>query len=206
VRYEFGGFTFDTDARLLSAGGEPVHLSGKALDLLRILIENRPSAVHKNQLHDLLWPDTHVVEASLPVLVREIRAALGDERDAIRTVHRYGYAFAGTTGKAPLAAAHLLLSADREFRLFRGENIVGRDPAAEVFIPSSTVSRHHAVITTEAGSATVADLQSKNGTRVNGVAITAPATLQDGFVVTFGSIDLTYRCTLTSDETQTAEH
>ena len=30
VRYEFGGFTLDTDARQLLVGGRAVHLSGKA--------------------------------------------------------------------------------------------------------------------------------------------------------------------------------
>ena len=200
MRYDFGSFTLDTDARLLSDAGKPLHLSGKAFDLLRILIENRPRALLKNELHDQLWPDTHVVDASLPVLVREIRNALG--KDAIRTVHRYGYAFASSVRGSD--ALHLLTREDREYRLNRGENIVGRDPAAAVFIPSSTVSRHHATITTDERTATVADLQSKNGTRVNGVAIIGPTTLRSGCTVTFGSIDLTYYCASANDETQTA--
>src|SRR4029077_17443888 len=141
MRYDFGGFPLDTDARQLLIGGRAVHLSGKALDLLRLLVEQRPRAMNKRELHDLLWPDTFVVDASLPVLVREIRAALGTRRNAIRTVHRFGYAFAADVHETTVARAsrecgplHLLLRAEREFRLARGENVVGRDPKADVFI------------------------------------------------------------------------
>jgi DNA-binding winged helix-turn-helix (wHTH) protein len=81
-------------ARQLRIHGEPVHVSAKAFDLLCLLIEKRPRALSKQEICDQLWPDTFVGEASLPVLVREIRAALTERyRDAIRTVHRFGYAF-----------------------------------------------------------------------------------------------------------------
>jgi DNA-binding winged helix-turn-helix (wHTH) protein len=33
----------------------------------------------KRELQDLLWPDTTVVEANLPNLVAEVRAALEDD-------------------------------------------------------------------------------------------------------------------------------
>ena len=210
MRYDFGGFTLDTDARQLLQGGRTLHLSGKALDLLRLLIEQRPRAINKRDLHDLLWPDTFVVEASLPVLVREIRTALGSERNAIRTVHRFGYAFAVDVRETSVAGAlrersplHLLLHPEREFRLARGENVVGRDPTADVFIPSTSVSRHHAVITTDEETAIVADLKSKNGTRIDGVLITTPAPLRSGCVVSFGAIEVVYRYTFPDAETET---
>jgi DNA-binding winged helix-turn-helix (wHTH) protein len=209
VRYEFGGFTLDTQARQLSSGGCAIHLSGKALDLLRYLVEQRPRAVDKRELHDLLWPETFVVDASLPVLVREIRTALGSDRDAIRTVHRFGYAFAAEARESDAGAAprdggpfHLLVHPQREFRLVRGENVVGRDPAADVFIPSASVSRRHAVITTDDHAAIVVDMKSKNGTLVDGVKVTAPAPLRSGCVLTFGSIDVIYRLTFPNAETE----
>lgn len=209
--YDFGAFTLDTEARQLCSDRRPLPLSRKAFELLRLLIEQRPRAIEKRELLDHLWPDTIVVEASLPVLIREIRMALGAGRQAIRTVHRFGYAFAGDVRERPAAGAerrqgslHLLVYQDHEFRLGEGENAVGRDPASDVFIPSTSVSRHHAVITTRDETATVSDLKSKNGTRVDGVLITAPWPLQHGCVIRFGAIDLVYRYASADSETETA--
>lgn len=210
MRYEFDSFTLDTDARQLSDGGAVVHLSGKALDLLRLLLEQRPRVLTKSELHDRLWPDTFVVDGSLPVLVREVRTALGPSRSAIRTVHRHGYAFSGEAREIRSAAAgdwasplHQLMYAERVFPLVRGRNIVGRDPAAEVFIPSTSVSRRHVAITTENENAVVEDLSSKNGTRVDGVMITAPTPLRSGSIVRLGAIELRYLCILPNAETDT---
>ena len=149
-----------------------------------------------------------MIEANLPVLVREIRTALGSQRGAIRTVHRFGYAFAAHVREVPAAHTpeerdplHVLVHPQREFRLVRGDNVVGRDPAADVFIPSPGVSRRHAVITTHGATAVVADV-SKNGTRVDGVKIAAPTPLRSGCVLTFGSIDVVYRLTSPDSETE----
>ena len=83
---------FDDEARRLWRKGEPVHLTPKAFELLRLLIESRPRALSKDELRGELWPDVVVDEANLKNLVAEIRAALGPV-NVIRTVHRYGYAF-----------------------------------------------------------------------------------------------------------------
>ena len=48
-------------------------LQPKAFRLLEVLLETRPSALSKTQLHDLIWPDVHVADASLS----RRRAALG---------------------------------------------------------------------------------------------------------------------------------
>ena len=52
----------------------------------------------------------------------------------------------------------------RTIPLSEGPNVIGRDPAATVFVDSSTVSRRHAVIVVSADGATLEDLGSKNGT------------------------------------------
>lgn len=210
MRYEFSSFTLDTEARQLSDRGRIVHLSGKALDLLRLLLEQRPRAVNKRELHDLLWPETFVVEGSLPVLVREVRSALGESRNAIRTVHRFGYAFNSDVREIRSANSfsqtgplHQLTHREQVFRLAHGRNLVGRDPAAEVFIPSTSVSRQHAAITTEEATATVEDLKSKNGTRIDGMRITTPTRLKSGSVIRFGAIEFVYVCILPNAETET---
>jgi TolB-like protein/DNA-binding winged helix-turn-helix (wHTH) protein/Tfp pilus assembly protein PilF len=96
MQVSFGAFVLDFDSRELRRGPEPVRLSPKALQLLQILVSERPKALSKADLQDRLWPDTFVVEKNLPNLISEIREALGDDRVEprfIRTVPRYGYAF-----------------------------------------------------------------------------------------------------------------
>ncbi len=92
----FGDVTFDDARRMLHRGGEPLHVSPKAFQLLGILIGRRPTAVSKSDLQDELWPGTFVTEGNLPSLVAELRAALGDDARNprfIRTVHGFGYSF-----------------------------------------------------------------------------------------------------------------
>ena len=94
---QFGRFVLDTGARRLFRDGDDVHLSPKAFTLLELLARRRPDAVSKGEIQDLLWPDTHVVEANVANLVGEIRAALQEDSRRpqwIRTLPRFGYAFA----------------------------------------------------------------------------------------------------------------
>jgi TolB-like protein/Tfp pilus assembly protein PilF len=92
---------------VLLRGGQPVHLTPKAFQLLGFLLEVRPRAVPKPELQEKLWPSTFVSEGNLATLIKEARVAIGDNARQplyIRTVHGYGYAFAGavqeTTEKA----------------------------------------------------------------------------------------------------------
>src|SRR5687767_13795211 len=132
MRQTVGECEVDVDARQLYRGAEAVHLSPKAFDLLAFLVAQRPRAVPRQELYDHLWPDTFVVEANLPILIREVRLALGDPKgEWIRTVHRHGYACAPEKHLAAVAEEadrHVLFQADREVLLRQGENIVGRDP------------------------------------------------------------------------------
>lgn len=97
MRLQFGECIFDTERRVLERNGSDVPLSGKAFRLLEVLLEARPNPLKKEELFERVWPDTYVAEANLASLVKEIRAAIGDdarEPRFIRTVHRFGYAFA----------------------------------------------------------------------------------------------------------------
>src|SRR2546428_5595263 len=203
MRYDFGEVSLDTDARQLRRGEDFVHLSPKAMELLIVLITERPRAVPKRELHDRLWPDTFVVVANLPVLIREIRGALGDkQRHIIRTVHRTGYAFTADVREAASPRrernredfVHLLLYDNHQYRLGDGENLVGREPSAEVFLPSASVSRRHAVITIDGRRAILTDLASKNGTFIGDQALRENASLQDGNIIRFGEVIVRYRC------------
>lgn len=99
MKIRFGECVLDTDGRVLLRDGQPVHLTPKAYQLLGFLLEVRPRAVPKSELQEKLWPSTFVSDGSLATLIKEARIALGEDARHpayIRTVHGYGYAFAGT--------------------------------------------------------------------------------------------------------------
>jgi DNA-binding winged helix-turn-helix (wHTH) protein len=201
VRAEFGPFSIDSETRQLRRGQADLHLSPKAFDLLCLLLDHRPKVLEKPDLHAQMWPDTHVVDGSLNVLITEIRRALGDDaRDPkfIRTVHGVGYAFCGvTTAGVPAARRGTLrcwlTEGNKTYRLVEGENSIGRDPECHVWLNTTSVSRHHAriVVDSRNGRISVQDLGSKNGTLHKGEVVQGHATVSDGETLTFGSVELT---------------
>ena len=58
--------------------------------------------------------------------------------------------------------------------------ILGRHPSAQVVLDDGAVSRHHAEIVADGGRFFVEDLQSRNGTEVNGIRISERTVLRDG--------------------------
>jgi DNA-binding winged helix-turn-helix (wHTH) protein len=170
VRLQFGPFTFHADRRQLLRDGEEVHLTPKAFDLLALLIERAPAVVRKPEIHTRLWPETFVSDATLVGLVKELRRALNDDRQGtiIRTAHRVGYAFAGSTDagarRVGPVVSYWIETGTRRIPLQEGITVIGRDPDATVWLDVAGVSRRHAHIVVEAGSAWLEDLGSKNGT------------------------------------------
>jgi pSer/pThr/pTyr-binding forkhead associated (FHA) protein len=70
---------------------------------------------------------------------------------------------------------------------------LGRLPGNDIVINSPFLSGQHARIYTEAGSHWIEDLGSRNGTRVDGVAISRPVCLERLHVITLAdAIDLVY--------------
>ena len=66
------------------------------------------------------------------------------------------------------------LETDREqFWLQAGENTIGSSPRNDIVLSVGGVSRHHAVISLGGGSIHVRDLDSKNGTLINGSAVSS---------------------------------
>jgi DNA-binding winged helix-turn-helix (wHTH) protein len=175
--YRFGEFTFDVGSRLLRRDDEVRHLSPKAQQLLRMLIEARPDAVSRQDLFDELWPSTFVAETNLPCIVNEVRRALDDRSRTprfIRTVHAYGYAFHSDVSEETraVAVAATLFCENRTFQLPEGEHVIGRAADAQVVLTDSTVSRHHARLSISGPEIRIEDLGSKNGTFVDGRRVT----------------------------------
>jgi len=204
VRLQLGDLIFDPDARQLLKGREEIHLSPKAFELLKTLIDQRPRALSKSELHEQLWPATFVSEANLASLIAEIREALGDTPRRprfVRTAHRFGYAFCGEpieiAGSVPAdeAAGFCWLIRDgKRLPLGSGENVLGREPDdRRIRLDSPTVSRRHARISISAKGASLEDLGSKNGTFLRGEPVTAVVPLVDGDEIRVGSVVLRFR-------------
>jgi DNA-binding winged helix-turn-helix (wHTH) protein len=205
----FRDLTFDAAARRVLRGAEELKLTRKAFDLLALLIERRPEAVAREDIHARLWPDTFVADITLHSLISEIRRAIGDDANNprfIRTVHGFGYAFLGDEAVAPVTSARRVrgwLIWDRErLQVFDGENLFGRGDADVVDLPSTTVSRRHARISFD-DEPWIEDLGSKNGTFVADRQVTTRTRLSDGDRVRFGSFLLTFRLAHAPDPTST---
>ena len=107
--FEFGEFRLDVRERRLLRGGQPVPLTRKALETLRVLLERSGRLVTKDELMRHIWPDTVVEENNLNQNISVLRRALG-ERTAgprfIETVPGVGYRFvANVTKLGPSAGA-----------------------------------------------------------------------------------------------------
>jgi len=204
MRVAFGECVFDSDTRELQRGGKAIHLSPKAFQLLETLLQARPKALSKAEIHDRLWPKTHVSSSSLGRLVAEIRKALADtaaEPSLVRTLRGFGYAFCGTvTGtsgvapqKQPAGAVYRLVWGAREVELGPGTNVLGREPGCAVWVDAAGVSRRHAQIVVSEGRAILEDLGSKNGTYLRGRKLQAPTLLADGDPIAVGTALITIR-------------
>jgi DNA-binding winged helix-turn-helix (wHTH) protein len=214
MRLRFDAYILDAEARQLLRDGNEVHLTPKALELLALLVERRPDAVSKPEIHDRLWPDTFVTEVNLPVLVHELREALDDETHRpryLRTVPRFGYAFCGSAreeAEAPpwFAACpweYRLYWGPREAALQPGENVLGRTHDAAIWIDHSSVSRRHALIRVTEDGATLEDCGSKNGTFRGAEPVHGPVPLADGDRILLGSALVVFRL-FRRDKTSTA--
>ena len=201
----------DTESRQVIRCGHRVPLSPKAFQLLAVLADARPRALSKDELHRILWPNTHVVDANLSNLVGEIRAALHDssrEPKFIRTLHGYGYAFSGDQApderlRERAATSYWLSFGDEQLPLRAGENIVGRAIDADVRLDVVGVSRRHACILIIDGEVFVEDAGSKNGTFVKGQRITSRQRLAPDEEVVFASTRVTLRVESPSEPTET---
>ena len=208
----FGDCVFDPLTREVRRGSERVLVSPKAFRLLELLLARRPQAVTRAEIHDTLWPKTHVSISSLARVAADLRSALGDDARHpryVRTIHGFGYAFSGEAadegepppGPSDARACRLVWGA-REIPLAEGPHVLGRAPDAAVWIDSTKASRHHARIVVSGGRATLEDLGSKNGTYLRGKRLLAPAELAEGDLICVGPVVLKFRSARALDSTE----
>ena len=214
MQLHFGPICVDVGARQVLKGDASIHLTRKEIDLLLLLLEQRPNVVTKEQIYGRLWPDIFVSEASLQALVSDLREALdaGGPRDEfIRTVHGIGYAFCGAVRESgalpdPVHAVvrGWLIGTSGRIPLHAGENIVGRADSPE--LGTVTISRRHARIHVDSEGVDIEDLGSKNGTWVNFCQVAARQPLTEGDTVRLGSSVFTFQRARMSSSTVDCEN
>ncbi len=96
MRFVFGEFALEPEARTLRQRGERVPIEPKVFDLLVYLIEHRERVVPADELLDALWPGVSVTPGALNRAVLKARQAVGDDGEhqtMLRTEHGRGFRF-----------------------------------------------------------------------------------------------------------------
>jgi adenylate cyclase len=110
--FRFEGYVLDVTRGFVSNGQGEVSLRPKSYAVLCYLVENANRLVSNEELIKAICRDVFVTNDSLTQCVREVRAALGDNKHRIiRTVPRRGYVFAASvTGQESAFGAQDILS------------------------------------------------------------------------------------------------
>jgi len=80
----------------------------------------------------------------------------------------------------------------RRIQLERTEYVLGRHPECDIVLESGAVSRQHAKAIQSTDGYLIEDLESRNGTFVNGKLISGPTRLQTGDTIRICDIELEY--------------
>lgn len=112
-------------------------------------------------------PDLHTIKIALDALLPENRAEEG----------------ARTAAMTAIAGA----ASGKVFFLDRPDSVIGRADDAQIKLLDEGISRTHARIQRTGDEYAVIDLQSTNGTFVNGARISAPTLLHEGDCINLGA-------------------
>jgi len=203
--FRFDPFELDVAAYALRRAGQRVKLEKIPMEILVLLVRNAGILVTRTEIHAALWGSEVFVDegAAINTAVRKIRRALGDDAEHprfIETVVGKGYRFI-----APLEANDpgldradqslpnfVVTRGRRQFVLDKGQNLMGRDPEATVYIDHPSVSRRHARVSIDSARAVLEDLKSRNGTFLDGRQIENPTEIHNGAIIGLGPITLTF--------------
>ncbi|WP_439579757.1 winged helix-turn-helix domain-containing tetratricopeptide repeat protein [Elioraea sp.] len=103
----FEGLTLDLDRGVLvGCDGAEIALRAKSFRLLCHLVEHAGRLISREELMVAVWPGVTVTDDSITQCIREVRRAIGDERQRLlRTLPRRGYLFAAPVSRAEAALA-----------------------------------------------------------------------------------------------------
>src|SRR5215510_3758639 len=147
--FEFGRYRLDVDNRLLLKDGELAPLKRKAVETLIVLVERRGEVVGKDELIQILWPDTFVEESNLSQYIYLLRKTLG-EGEYITTISGRGYRFTANVRESGETEGQILLESQTIARLVITEehtdDLVNDDAFARTAIERSGSKPHPARI------------------------------------------------------------
>jgi len=98
VRYAFGDCEIDVRRRVLSRGGEIVHVEPQVFDVLDYLLQHRDRVVSRDELIEQIWGGRFISDSALSTRIKDVRIAVGDDgvqQRRIKTLHRRGFRFIG---------------------------------------------------------------------------------------------------------------
>jgi DNA-binding winged helix-turn-helix (wHTH) protein len=217
--FHFGEFELDVAAYALRRAGQRCKLEKIPMEVLVLLVQKAGILVNRTEIRAALWGSDVFVDqdAAINTAIRKIRRALGDDAEHprfVETVVGKGYRFiaplvthgaalpversgADTDGVSSNGLDHrlpnyLVTRGKRQFVLDTGENLLGRDADATVYIDHPSVSRRHARISIDSARAVLEDLESRNGTFLDGREIETPTEIHHGAIIGLGPITLTF--------------
>jgi DNA-binding winged helix-turn-helix (wHTH) protein len=219
MAYRFGPFLYDPVSHGLLREGAEIPLTHKSRELLLLFLHNPGRLLAREEIVERLWPDVAVTDDALRFQLTELRKAFGGDGDTfIRTIRREGYRWeapirgeahrptrsapSNDEGRQP-EARHRLVLESREVPRLEGENVIGRDPDAALWIDHPSVSRRHARVVIANGKVKLEDLGSKNGTLLNGKRIRGSRPLADGDQIQIGRQTMVFRAMSQLGTTQT---
>jgi pSer/pThr/pTyr-binding forkhead associated (FHA) protein len=91
-----------------------------------------------------------------------------------------------TSSAVTPSVSYLVRGSGEKIRLSEKAVVIGRQTECDLVIQDSNVSRKHAEVRIMPEGATITDLGSTNGTKVNGVKITASRVLANGDAIEIG--------------------
>jgi DNA-binding winged helix-turn-helix (wHTH) protein len=206
MAYRFGPFLYDPADRALFRDGAEVPLTHKSRDLLLYFLENPRRTLLRERLVEKVWGGVAVTDEAVRAQIVRLRRALGEAGDElVKSVRQEGYRWEGDVWveDAPRARAarsvlprgprFRLVLDDREVQLLDGANVIGRDSESALWIDDASVSRRHAQVVVTDGRARLEDLDSKNGTFLNGRKISRAEALANGDQIRVGAIEIYFR-------------
>ena len=84
------------------------------------------------------------------------------------------------------------LDRGQAYELVLGDNVIGRDADCNVQLNFPSVSREHVRLVADDPHFTISDLDSANGTKINGHPLTNPVSLQPGDVITIADLEFSF--------------
>ena len=197
--FKLGEWLVEPNLNTISRGNETTRLELKVMELLVFLAHRGSRLITRRETIDGVWGTEFICDNTLTHAISELRSALGDnarEPRFIQTIHRRGYRMlvpvTNLEGRELTdpgrPSCYRIVTGARIIRLKDGVNLIGRAPEATVHVDSVWVSREHARVTVNDRTATIEDLDSRNGTFVNGRRLARAMPLAEGDTIYLGRL------------------